>query len=93
MATYIARVELHSATKDDYEVLHGQMQLRGYARTIVGNDNVTYQLPTGTYVLGSTISLQDALNRAGEAANATGRKNAIIVAEWSTASWRGLTVA
>jgi len=93
MATYIARVELHTATYNDYEVLHAQMEQRGYARTIVGNDRATYQLPTGTYVLGSNVSLQEAINRAGEAANATGKKNAVIVAEWSAALWRGLAVA
>jgi hypothetical protein len=90
MATYIARVELHTARDDDYEVLHAQMKLRGYSRTIVGDNRITYQLPTGTYVLGTNVSLQDALNRAGEAANVTGKKSSIIVAEYGAATWRGL---
>jgi hypothetical protein len=80
MATFIARVELHAATDDDYEVLHAQMKKRGYTRTIVGDNKVTYQLPTGTYELGSNVS------------NATGKTSAIIVAEYSAALWR-LTAA
>jgi hypothetical protein len=92
MATFIARVELHAATDDDYEVLHAQMKKRGYTRTIVGDNKVTYQLPTGTYELGSNVSLEDALKRAVEAAKATGKTSAIIVAEYSAALWR-LTAA
>jgi hypothetical protein len=81
MANYIARVELHDADYDDYETLHAEMEQRGYARTIVGSDGVTYQLPTGTYVMRNTnLSLQDALNRAYEAANATGKTSSIIAA-------------
>jgi hypothetical protein len=94
MANYIARVELHAATYDDYETLHAEMASRGYPRTIVGSDGVTYQLPTGTYVMrGTNISLQDALDRAGAAANATGKKSSIIVADWTGAKWRGLEAA
>lgn len=93
MANYIARVELHAASYDDYEVLHAQMKKQGYSRAIVGDNNLTYQLPTGTYVLSSNISAQDALNRAGEAANATSKTSAIIVADWNAARWRGLAAA
>ena len=91
MANFLTRVELHSANYDDYETLHAQMEQRGYARTIVGSDGVTYQLPTGTYVMRDTnISLQDALNRAEQAANATGKSSSIIVCDWTAATWRGL---
>jgi hypothetical protein len=94
MANYIARVELHSATYDDCETLHQQMRQRGSSRTIVGNDGITYQLPTGTYVMrNANLTQGDALNRAGEAANATGRESSIIVADWTAATWRGLEAA
>jgi hypothetical protein len=93
MANYIARVELHSATYDDYEILHSQMQMRGFYRRIVGGNGVTYELPTGTYVMRNTsISAQDAVNKAGEAAAVTGKSNSIIVADWTLATWRGLKV-
>ncbi len=91
MANYIARVELHAANYNDYETLHAQMAQRGYARTIVGSDNATYQLPTGTYVMRNTNrTLQDALNLAVASANATGRTSSIIVTDWTTATWQGL---
>lgn len=91
MANYIARVELHSANWDDYEVLHASMQRRGYSRTIRGNDGKRYHLPTGTYVVeGSTSTLQNALNLATEAARETGRKSWVLVSDWINATWLGL---
>ncbi len=93
MANYIARVELHKATYQDYEQLHANMAGRGYARTIVGDDGKTYQLPTGTYVArNATASLQVALDAAEEAATETGKAWSIIVADWSAARWNGLSV-
>jgi hypothetical protein len=94
MANYIARVELHDADYDDYETLHAEMEQRGYSRTIVGGDGITYHLPTGTYVMRDTNrTLQDAINRATEAANATRKTSSIIVADWTSAMFRGLTAA
>ena len=91
MSNYIARVELHSADLDDYETLHSAMLQRGYVRTIVGSDGFTYNLPTGTYVVRDTnITVEVALDRVIEAANATGKRNSSIVAEWSVAMWRSL---
>jgi hypothetical protein len=93
MANYIARVELHSATWNDYEQLHATMQQRGYSRTIQSSDGKWYQLPTGTYVVaGTDSSLQNALNAATEAAKATGRQSWVLVADWGAASWAGLPI-
>jgi hypothetical protein len=46
MANYLARVELHKATYEDYEALHEAMSQRGFVRTIVANDgkNISYPL-------------------------------------------------
>jgi hypothetical protein len=91
MSNYIARVELHSADSEDYEVLHSEMEKRGYARTVLGSDGFTYELPTGTYVIRDTsVTVDGALRRAVEAANATGNKNCTIVADWKVAAWQGL---
>jgi hypothetical protein len=93
MANYIARVELHSATWNDYEQLHTTMKRRGYSRTIKASDGKWYQLPTGTYVVeGTNSSLQNALNAATEAANETGRQSWVLVADWNAATWVGLPI-
>jgi hypothetical protein len=91
MANYIARVELDLAGPEDYEQLSVSMQLRGYVRTITGEDGVVYQLPTGTYfVTGTSAMLSVALNAAVDAANETGKKSAVFVTDWQSARWNGL---
>jgi hypothetical protein len=63
MANYLARVELHLASPEDYEQLHLSMQRRGYTRRITGEDGISYRLPTGTYfVSGTSAMLSVALN-------------------------------
>jgi len=91
MANYIARVELHSATYEDYESLHASMQTRGYSRTIAADNGVVYKLPTGTYVVRNTnVEIDVARNAAVAAAQATGKSSSVIVADWTRASWEGL---
>jgi Endoribonuclease GhoS len=92
MASYIARVELHSATWEDYDTLHASMERRGYSRTIASDGGVIYQLPTGTYVAGnSNADINVALSAAVEAANETGKRSSIIVTDWTAAKWNGLS--
>jgi hypothetical protein len=91
MANYLARIELHLASPEDYEQLHLSMQQRGYVRKITGEDGVLYQLPTGTYfVSGTSAMLSVALNAAVDAANETGKKSAVVVTDWQSARWYGL---
>ena len=93
MPNFITRAELHSASYADYENLHAYMQQNGYSRTIKADSGNTYQLPTGTYVsVGCFPSADLALQAAVTAANATGRKSSVIVADWSSTKWQGLPI-
>ena len=86
MANYLARVELHKATYDDYETLHEAMRQRNFSRVIVSNDKKKYRLPTGTYVVENTsASLEQAYTAAVAAAAVTGRSSWTIVADWQAA--------
>lgn len=91
MASYTARVELHSATAADYENLHAAMQNRSYLRTILGGDGKTYWLPTGTYDAPSaTVDITKAREIAAEAAQQTGKAFEVFVVERGQAAWQGL---
>jgi hypothetical protein len=81
MANYVARIELHSATYDDYETLHAAAQRRGFSRMIVSNDGKKYQLPTGTYVAANTNAT---LEQAYDAAQ-TRKAFWAVVADWASA--------
>ncbi|EOC9629683.1 hypothetical protein [Enterobacter ludwigii] len=49
MSNFTIRVELHNADSDDYDVLHKNMEAKGYSREITANGK-TYQLPSAEYV-------------------------------------------
>jgi hypothetical protein len=86
MANYVARIELHSATYDDYETLHAAAQRRGFSRTIVAHDGKKYQLPTGTYVAENTsATLEQAYEAARAAAAETRKAFWTVVADWASA--------
>jgi hypothetical protein len=93
MAKYLVRIELHGATWDDYETLHGEMADQGFAREITGNNGRSYQLPTAEYVIHADNELEGVRARAAEAAKRTGRKFGVIVAEYSRSAWVGLASA
>ncbi len=83
MANYLARVELHKATSDDYDTLHEAMRKRGFSRFIFSGQNKKYRLPTGTYVAtGSSWTLQQAYDFAIAGAADTGKSSWVIVVDW-----------
>jgi hypothetical protein len=86
MPDYAARVELHSATREDYEELHEFMQQRGFGRVVTASDGTRHHLPTGTYV-GAAHSVQEAFKRAHAAADETGRTSWTVV--FSYDAWWG----
>ena len=86
MANYLARVELHKATNDDYETLHEAMKKRGFTRIIISNDRKKYRLPTGTYVVeGTNAPLEQAYTATTAAAAETGKTYWVIVVDWTSA--------
>lgn len=82
MAYVIARVELHSASNEDYETLHAAMEAEGFQRIVLANDGIWYHLPTGTYVHHSVSSPADGSQRATRAAARTGRNSSTFVGGW-----------
>ena len=90
MSSYLVRVELHGANWNDYETLHSEMAVRGFSREITGNNGLIYQLPTAEYVIRTNDALEEVRELAAQAANSTGRKFGVIVAEYSRSAWRGL---
>ena len=93
MASFLVRVELHSASWDDYEALHAQMAHRGFSRKITGDDGRTYHLPTAQYVIHTESGVEGVRTLAAAAAQATGHNFGIIVAEYFRSAWLGLAYA
>lgn len=91
MNRFTTRVELHHADEDDYETLHEEMQRRGFTRTILSSDGVTYHLPPAEYDYRGDITGQRVLDLAQAAADATYCPSAILVTEARQRRWSGLS--
>ena len=93
MSYYVTRVELHYATHEDYENLHGAMQRAGFSRLIVGDDGQTYHLPTAEYVMIGDYDVAGVRSAAARAAATTGKRFAVVVTKGASLSWEGLAAA
>ena len=93
MATFITRVELHSATYHDYANLHAYMAQQGFTTTIHADNGVAYQLPPAEYHLIGEFTPAQALEKAKLAAQRTQKTFGVIVASYTMATWHGLSTA
>ncbi len=91
MATFMTRIELHEAVYQDYVNLHTYMRQEGFATTILSDDGVRYQLPPAEYALTANCTVVQAREKASRAAQKTLKRHAVLTAEYSGASWIGLT--
>jgi hypothetical protein len=93
VAYFMIRVELHSATSDDYNTLHAAMEAAGFSRTVPASDGKHYYLPSGMYFLDSYAeTAANVRDRADAAATTTGKSHGILVTEGAS-TWRGLQIA
>lgn len=90
MSTFVIRVELHSATWQDYDTLHQEMGKEGFSRTIRSDDGVVYQLPTAEYAATSSGTTAQVLEAAKQAATRTGKSFGVIASQTMNSSWIGL---
>ena len=93
MSTFITRIELHAATYQQYETLHKEMAVAGFRRTILGNDGVTYHLPTAEYACLGEFMLEAVFNAAKAAASKVGVRFAVLCNQTASSMWIGLTQA
>jgi hypothetical protein len=90
MASFTVRVELHHATDRDYETLHFAMEQRGFSRLITSDKGVVYHLPLAEYNREGNLTLDQVIESAKLAANATGRNYAVLATESVARKWYGL---
>jgi hypothetical protein len=90
MASFMTRVELHSATYQDYVSLHGYMAQEGFTNTIRCDAGKVYELPPAEYNLIADCTRADALEKAKRAAQKTRKSFAAVVSEYTGCTWDGL---
>ena len=88
MPAFITRVELHGADGKEYELLHREMQLRGFRRQVLSGDRTLYDLPSAMYRISkSDLKAATVRDLAREAAKSTGKRFWIFSAEYVSAAW------
>jgi len=93
MATFTVRVELHHASRLDYEQLQAAMEEKGFSREITSDDGRRFQMPWAEYNGTGNIASARVREVAQEAADSTGKHSAILVTEAVSRVWSGLTAA
>src|SRR5690242_15576085 len=91
VAKFTVRVELHGGESEDYDVLHEQMEIKGFSRTITNAQGVEYHLPTAEYVISTNLTLRDVATLASEAASGTGLDHSVLVTKSSGRFFLNLT--
>ena len=94
MDRFTVRVELFDTddgTSEEYDILHEQMETKGFTRTIIsGDDGTEYQLPPAEYNLIGNYAAEDVRDMASLAAAATGKKYSVLVTPSTGRYWVGL---
>ena len=90
MARFTTRIELHGASRSDYDELHAAMKKEGFTRTITSDTGTVYDMPWAEYNYSGGRSLQQVLDAGKRAAVTTGYKFAILVTQSAGRKWEGL---
>lgn len=90
MPQFLVRVELHDGDSDDYETLHDAMKRRKFSRTLLSAERVKHHLPPAEYIFNGKATADDVCRSAIAAAEETGLKCAVVVAESQEITWFGL---
>lgn len=90
MARFTTRVELHSASGDDYETLHAEMEAEGFSRQIASDDGNVYHMPWAEYNRESTLNRSQILGSAKAAAARVRKQYSVLVTESAGRTWYNL---
>ena len=88
---YAVRVELNSGSMNDFNLLHQAMDNKGFSKIITSDDGRDYYLPKATYLINTTSNRSRVLEAVKSAVSITRKTAEIIVFEYSSSSWSGLT--
>lgn len=91
MANFMIRVELHSATAQNYVTLAENLSRIGIIDIITSADGRRFRLPPAMYCCSGNYAIGDILKKAAAAAAAaaTGHRHAVVVTEGQS-TWDGL---
>jgi hypothetical protein len=89
MSMFTVRVELHSATWQDYTNLAKDLAVKGITDVITADDGKRYKMPPAEYNYVGNESIDAVYNAAVASAVGTGRNHAVLVSEAVRRKWMG----
>ncbi|WP_112197784.1 type V toxin-antitoxin system endoribonuclease antitoxin GhoS [Rahnella sp. NRRL B-41462] len=87
MAQFIVRVEIHSASSEDYESLHEKMKAKGYSREIQDGQGTWFHLPTAEYTATKSSNAFDVREEVRGIASSVKSGHFVLVTEVANISW------
>jgi hypothetical protein len=93
MAKLTIRVELHGATRSDYDDLAKRLARHKITDVIVSSDGTRYKLPPAEYSYVGSATCDEVYSAAKSVAGSLNRKFAILASESIKRSWEGLPPA
>jgi hypothetical protein len=86
----MTRVELHAATREQYDRLHELMRGAGFHTVIDGTDGNWHQLPTAEYYYSGNDTIEAVRAAAAQCAAAVVPRYWVLVTEYTNCAWIGL---
>ena len=68
MPSYVARVELYQATREDQDQLNESMRQHGFERVLIHSDDARCHLATTTTFIGDAVTIEEAFRSVQTAA-------------------------
>lgn len=93
MAKFTIRVELHNATRIDYDDLAKRLARHSITDEILASDGKRYKLPPAEYNYVGNATLDQVYDTVKTVAESVGRKFAILANEVTSRNWVGLQLA
>jgi hypothetical protein len=90
MASFTIRVELHNASRGDYETLYRHLAEYNITDTLVCESGTRHKLPTAEYNYEGAATYWQVLETIKWCAAKTARPYSILVTEASNRAWHGL---
>lgn len=87
---FTVRIELRDHKQGDYDNLHEKMEIKGFSKTIITDDNERYFLPDAEYYYSGKETRGDVLKKAYDIADSVRKNPKVLVTQADGIRWKGL---
>lgn len=93
MARFTVRIELHSATWEEYEAMYTHLESAGFSDIVKNSKGVEYKMPPAEYNFDGDLTTDEVLALANACAAKVVASYAVLVTKTLQRRWSGLEKA